>query len=754
MQRMIPPRPKRVPPTSPPPPPGAYTREYGNQYSNGKATATSKGRLSSQLPSLRNEVPDPKTMATNFRMTYSHPDDPKTTSILRGANILREQLFGDQRANQHEKEEALRGRQRLFHTQDEEVLHDLLKLQPWSENTTPCDTMVSFSKEDAHEILRKTIMNSVSCENPESDHKATGPSQHLRDTCLPAPWEHDLNLIQPTQREKVRFIRPRHLQERQKYKDAHSTSLASGDDWQLTAALPALENAVHWANLSSNHDNSFVSASIVDDGDSFATLAKGPSDKQKLSYAKNNREPPSSLSSHDLRDFQATRPQLIGMPMEDAENTRNLKVVSSSHGESARSDLNVEASEYFLGSASLEDPIRPNDLGGITGHKGVQNPLQTKSNGYLGIMQASIVADVQKILNHASTKDTPNNNPNISSGFQSRGQHALHTMAAKPTRKKKHLKRQPAHLQEHILCGDHCANFESEDKWQLAPPLEDDACSVHSFKSDSKNCIQPGSKKDLGIRNPSPKRLSCCAETSFALHNNDRFDILSPGSERYNRLQEADEAFRHAMNAGSLWQSIVGQHVRFPQEWWQGRGYCRTAPLGCNGRIAAIRKWVYYDRHRIKGDIFLNEFVPTRDSPGRLLLHIVVQDFMTARAVLDIAVGTFHPNAKSVRTTETANKRVDDCRDVWMATRLRTEEGISVIDPRFLSGIMGESQASPLGGSTRRIGNHNVRSIYGESPPIRTMFVAESTIYEILAGVNQNQNGPADALLRRYMYTF
>ena len=249
-----------------------------------------------------------------------------------------------------------------------------------------------------------------------------------------------------------------------------------------------------------------------------------------------------------------------------------------------------------------------------------------------------------------------------------------------------------------------------------------------------------------------PSEQSFTASTAVTLEEDDKFDILSPTSEEYMYLRTRDPAFQHAMNAGSLWQSLVGQSVRFPKEWWQG-GH-RTAPLGCNRRIGAINKWVYYDRHRIKGNTFLNKHVKRRDEPGQILLHLVVRDFMTSNPIMDVVIGCFHPNAKSVRTTEQANKRNKDCRDVWLATRFRTEDSISVIDPGFLQERLGQPLKTPLGDTKHRISNANVRTVYGESPPIRTVFVLESDIYETLASIDASQNGPADVLLGKYVFRY
>ncbi|CAB9499676.1 expressed unknown protein [Seminavis robusta] len=254
-------------------------------------------------------------------------------------------------------------------------------------------------------------------------------------------------------------------------------------------------------------------------------------------------------------------------------------------------------------------------------------------------------------------------------------------------------------------------------------------------------------------RHLSKHRAEDSAFPESAIHNEGNgFGVLSPESNEYMALQRTDLAFQHAMKAGGLWQALVGNHVRFPKHWWQG-GY-RTAPMGCPRHLAGKNKWVYYDRHRIKGNKFLNRCVRKRDAAGQLLLHLVVRDFMLSSPILDIAIGCFHPNARSVRVSQNPNPRNDDCRDVWMATRFRTEDVISVIDPLFFLEKMGQPKKSPLGDSKRRISNGNVRAIFGETPPLCTVFVQESDIYEDLAAMDGfEHSGPADILLRKYVFT-
>lgn len=304
-------------------------------------------------------------------------------------------------------------------------------------------------------------------------------------------------------------------------------------------------------------------------------------------------------------------------------------------------------------------------------------------------------------------------------------------------------------LRDDLLCGmeTQCrTDFTAEEERRLRSELvvEDD-CVCGPFDDQTDSTQRPtgqkrGKKKQLVS---SSRKVVCEFE-----------GVLSPGSPHYLRMLKTDLAFQHAVKAGGLWQSLVGNHVRFPKEWWQG-GY-RAAPLGRPRKQADGNKWVYYDRHRIRGSKVLNSIVKRRDGPGQILLHLVVRDFMTSIPMMDIAIGCFHPNAKSVRVTEQPNKRLEDCRDVWMATRFRAKDMISVVDPTFLQEKIGQPKKSPLGDSKRKISNANVRAIFGESAPVRTAFVVEDSIYEVLASINVDDlqaHGPADILLKKYVFS-
>lgn len=206
--------------------------------------------------------------------------------------------------------------------------------------------------------------------------------------------------------------------------------------------------------------------------------------------------------------------------------------------------------------------------------------------------------------------------------------------------------------------------------------------------------------------------------------------VPSPLTVEYTMLLQ-DPAYRHAQKAGFLWQSIMGQHIRFPSSWWCG---ARAPPMGV-GNIESC-KWAYYGRHTVKDHFVLNQLHTGRGSPGKLLLHILVQDLLTRQTVQDIAIGCFHPNARGVRKSVRASSSLEDSRDLWLAVRKRNKTSVSAVD-KVLSRYSqwGESgyTKSPLGPEIR-ISNHNVRAVFGETPPLETIFLSESELYERLSG--------------------
>jgi hypothetical protein len=203
------------------------------------------------------------------------------------------------------------------------------------------------------------------------------------------------------------------------------------------------------------------------------------------------------------------------------------------------------------------------------------------------------------------------------------------------------------------------------------------------------------------------------------------------------------------MAAGYLWQSLVGQHVRFPSKWWNG---ARSPAMGMDeeqpsstSRNHHHHRWMYIASHRVQGHAFLNKLVPKRDCSGKLLLHIVVQDLVTWKPVQDIVIGCFHSNARGARRTPQAIVENEHCREVYMAVRKRCDE-VSVVDCLLTEegeALEHVARDSPLMGSRHQVTNLNLKAIFGDEPPRRTVFLLEhelhSKLIEAAAAAEQQQ---------------
>lgn len=249
---------------------------------------------------------------------------------------------------------------------------------------------------------------------------------------------------------------------------------------------------------------------------------------------------------------------------------------------------------------------------------------------------------------------------------------------------------------------------------------EDDSGSDEHYESPMKN-ERPVSS--VSVRSPDTVSQLSSPEQSTAARK-PKSSVLM---KQYDVLLR-DPAYLHAQNAGFLWQAIVGQHVRFPSHWWNG---ARGPPIG-----EEDVPWMYFGRHTVKANEVLNQLVKCRASGGRLLLHIVVQDLMTRTPVQDIAIGCFHPNAKGIRQGDRAMKRLEHCRDVWMAVRKRSRQSVTATDSLLYSQSTLEGDQtmcrSPLGPG-QRVTNHNVRSVFGDKAPLETIFLSEDELYERLS---------------------
>jgi hypothetical protein len=70
--------------------------------------------------------------------------------------------------------------------------------------------------------------------------------------------------------------------------------------------------------------------------------------------------------------------------------------------------------------------------------------------------------------------------------------------------------------------------------------------------------------------------------------------MIAPSSYLYDELMK-DDGYRHALEAGTLWQSLCSQHVRFPALWYDGDLPSRP-PMGCSrkGIVKVHSQWKYY----------------------------------------------------------------------------------------------------------------------------------------------------------------
>lgn len=220
--------------------------------------------------------------------------------------------------------------------------------------------------------------------------------------------------------------------------------------------------------------------------------------------------------------------------------------------------------------------------------------------------------------------------------------------------------------------------------------------------------------------------------------------VVSPFSNEYKLLLK-DPAYTHAQGAGTLWQSLVSQHVKFPSKWWNGS---RSPAMGLGER----RLWQYIGRHRVGGDLALNRMVHNRGAAGRILLHLVVKEESTLAPALDVAIGCFHPNARGVRTTAAFEPILEDCRDIWLGTRRRFPDDLDVENSlRYQEEKNATLGDSPLG-PKHAVNNVNMRAIFGDKPPLHTIFVLESELKAILTDQLANKDIPPSLiLLQRYL---
>lgn len=241
--------------------------------------------------------------------------------------------------------------------------------------------------------------------------------------------------------------------------------------------------------------------------------------------------------------------------------------------------------------------------------------------------------------------------------------------------------------------------------------------------------------------------------------------MLSSRSSLHEELLK-DPAYRHALKAGTLWQSLCSQHVRFPAHWWDGQEPVGP-PLGSSKKQQqggnSIKPWSYLGRHRVRDDAKLGHLIGNRASSGRLLLHLLVRDDVSGDITEDIACGCYHPNARGVRTARDFDPTVEDCRDVWIAHRRRVkdhdhERGVSYDSLSTIESLLKHQNKnriheSPLGaqGGKHSVNNKNMRTIFGSKPPVFTIFCTESELFELFQNKLDGSIPASVVLLRRYL---
>jgi len=240
--------------------------------------------------------------------------------------------------------------------------------------------------------------------------------------------------------------------------------------------------------------------------------------------------------------------------------------------------------------------------------------------------------------------------------------------------------------------------------------------------------------------------------------------MTARGEEKAGEAWKQSEAYLHAKHAGMLWQTMVGEHVRFPKEWFGGARVPRMA-----GEDVEFSKWKYISRSRVRNSS-LNSLV-RRQSGGRILLHIVVRDLVTMREKEDIALGCFHPHAKGIVSKEEYKRHSSedydtDVREVWMAVRKRSirntnrKKATSRFEPSLVDPLLTNDEPvdkiakrSPL--NDERLSNENIKAIFGAEPPLETVFVLENELTKVIHPSTASylaQRPPTVMLLQKYLF--
>jgi len=184
---------------------------------------------------------------------------------------------------------------------------------------------------------------------------------------------------------------------------------------------------------------------------------------------------------------------------------------------------------------------------------------------------------------------------------------------------------------------------------------------------------------------------------------------------------DCGEPHENLKGNGFLWSNLVQQQAQLASDWHAGDKFRAEGYQAGPKAFAALSKqknpsnhpWRYTRHDRFYSNSILDGFVPDRSSPGRILLHIVVRD-ENGTYVEDLAVGCYHPYAYDLNQV-----MKEDCRVLWTATRKKIDSWSK------LDTLLDSAQYTPLENGME-MKSSDVRAVYGEFPPVETVFITES----------------------------
>mmetsp|Transcript_7547 Transcript_7547/g.10725 ORF Transcript_7547/g.10725 Transcript_7547/m.10725 type:complete len:1036 (+) Transcript_7547:266-3373(+) len=204
------------------------------------------------------------------------------------------------------------------------------------------------------------------------------------------------------------------------------------------------------------------------------------------------------------------------------------------------------------------------------------------------------------------------------------------------------------------------------------------------------------------------------------------------------------DPYLHAKNAGILWQSLVGQHVKLPSSWWNG---ARCPSMGISlidGKtVPSANQWNYVDRNRFYENDVLDGLVLDKNSAGRLLLHLIVRKKSSALPLADIVVGCYHPCHNDVKATNAG-----ECRVLWLAISSKSGWNNNVfktiLGDRDIMKI--KNKHSPLE-EDKPVDNMNLRAVFGDNPPVETVNIVDEDLNEQIKEELDGMDTPMSYLL-------